>query len=435
MAVYGLNNQALAQMSGNYTIDKNSAASSTNFQSYTSAVQALRGLTRSDGGPSLGGGVNGAVTISVVQGSGPYTEQLDVQAITGTSSTNRVTFVGNGEQITYSPSSTNSAVIKVNGADYLTFRDIYVKPTHSTYTRAFWVLNASDYLIIEDCEMDITSASSTSNGYGCGIAHVGSSTSATSYSTGGNKGYGNIYRNNEIYGSTSNNGMYSGIIINGSSSMSNLNLLIEGNYIHNYYYNGIYAYYNCLNTVYKGNTIIRGDKSSFGTHYGIYHYYCSGGKFYDNYVADNANSNGYSYTNYGIYAYYGTSSNASVLEFVNNTINLNSGGYRMGIYGNEYYATGKKYLHNTIYMRSSQGYGYGIYSYTYNYGTVEYKNNIIDASFNNYQSTFYNIYNYSYGTVDADGNVLPRNNTSQHYTGYLYTLTNGGGTAQTFANW
>ncbi|MDX5320043.1 MAG: PKD domain-containing protein, partial [Bacteroidota bacterium] len=67
---------------------------------------------------------------------------------------------------------------------------------------------------------------------------------------------------------------------------------------------------------------------------------------------------------------------------------------------------------------------------------VDFKNNIIDVIFNNYVSTFYDIYSYTYGNFNADGNVLPGNTgNGLHYVGYTYSLNQGGGTAQTFAQW
>jgi len=381
IAGLAISNVASAQMSGNYTIDKNSAASASNFQSYNSAVEALRGVTRSDGGPSLGGGVNGAVTISVAQGSGPYQEQVVVPAITGSNATNRVTFDGNGERLQFSNSSSNTAVMKLNGCDYFTFHNINVKTLHSTFARGFWVLNRSDHNIIEDCEIDITSCTTTSSGYGCGIAMVGSATSATSYTTGGVKGLYNTFRNNEIYGSPSNRGMYSGIAFNGSSSMTDLYLTIEGNYIHNYYTYGIYEYRNVKNTKFIDNVIKRGQKLSYTTFAGIYSYFNAGGLYDGNYIADDCPSNSETYTAYGIYAYYGSSANNGDLEIINNTINLNSGRYRQGILAQQFYSNSKKISHNTLYMRSNNGYGYGIMSYSYNYNNVEIKNNIVDADF------------------------------------------------------
>jgi len=369
-AVLALSNQVSAQMSGNYTIDKNSAPSSANFQSYTSAVQALRGVTRSDGGPSLGGGVNGAVTITVTQGSGPYQEQVDIPSITGSSSTNRVTFDGNGELLRFSAGSTNSAVVRLNGCDYFTFKNINVKTLSSSYARGFWVYNSADYNIIEDCDIDITSSTSTSSGWSCGIALVGSATSVTSYTTGGTKGTGNIFRNNEIYGSTSNNGMYSGIALNGSSSMSTSNNLVEGNYIHNFYYAGVYAYYNLQNQVFKGNTIIRGQKSGYTTFYGIYAYYCNGAKFHDNDIADDGPS-GFTYTCYGIQESSYTTSGPAVHEYFINVITLISGRYRNGIQSYAYYTTGKYFRHNTIYIRGRYANEYGVVAYEFNYGAVE----------------------------------------------------------------
>src|SRR5688572_27857173 len=72
-------------LNGSYTINKNAAASATNFTSFTSAAAALSTC-----------GVNGAVTITVAPNSGPYNEQVTLPAITGTSAANTVTFEGNG---------------------------------------------------------------------------------------------------------------------------------------------------------------------------------------------------------------------------------------------------------------------------------------------------------------------------------------------------
>ncbi|MDX5319667.1 MAG: PKD domain-containing protein [Bacteroidota bacterium] len=309
-----------------------------------------------------------------------------------------------------------------------------MKTLHSLYARGFWLTNRSDYIIIENCEIDITSSTSTSSGYSAGIAMVGSSTSVTSYTTGGIKGLYNTFRNNEIYGSTSNNGLYSGIAVNGTSSMEEHFLRIEGNYIHNFYRNGIYMYYNLQNTDYINNTIIRGQKSGYSTFYGIYTYYCNGAKFHDNLIADDGPS-GMSYSCYGINENSYTTDGSSPHEYYNNIIHLNSGYYRNGIASFAYYSSSKKFKHNTVYMRGSYGYGYGIFNYEFYYADVEMKNNIVDVDFTS-SPYFYNIYNYSYSNYDGDGNVLPVNAQSgSHYVGYLYTLNSGGGTALNWGQW
>ena len=434
-AVCCFTNEVSAQMSGAYTIDNTQAASATNFQSYTSAVQALQGISRSDGGPNLGTGVNGAVTISVAAGTGPYTEQVMIPAITGANSTNTITFQGNGQVLQYNTTSSEPAVIKLDGADYLRFNNINIIPTNANYTWGVWLLNGADYNRIENCKIDITASTNSSSGYSCGIAMVGQALSFTSYSTGGVKGVFNIFRDNEIFGSPTNDGMHAGIVTNGSSNMSNDGTLMEGNYIHNFYMYGVFAYFYEQNMVFKGNTIIRGAKSSYTTFYGIYTYYINGVKYIDNYIADDAPNNSYTYSSYGIAEASYTNIGAGAHEYINNTIYMNSGYFRYGIQSHAYYTTSKIINHNTVYMRSFYGYGYGIFSYEFNYGSIEIKNNIVDASFTNYVSTFYNLYNYSYSTFAINGNVLPRNNNGQHYTGYHYNLSSGGGTGLTFSDW
>ncbi len=411
MGVYSAN----AQLNGNYTINKNGSASTTNFQSFTSAVQALRGVARSDGGPSLGTGVNGAVTFTVTVGSGPYNEQIVIPAITGASSVNRITFEGNQQTVEFNTSSTtNTAVFSLDGADYITLNNIYIKPTNSTYGRGVWLYNRADYNIISNCKMDITSSTSTSNGAAAGIVMAGSATSATSYTTGGIKGIGNLFKNNEIFGSSTNNGMYSGIILNGGSSVSTDGNVVEGNIIRNFYLYGIYCYYNLADIVFRGNTITRGTKPTITTFYGIYSYYCPGSKFYDNFIADGApTTSTYTFTGYGIYSYYGTTASVGMYEYINNTVKFTNGYYLFGFYALEYYTSGKKFLHNTVYMNvPNMYYGYGIYTNEYNYGAIDIKNNIVDIRANNLLSTTYNIYNYSYSTPTINGNVLPRTTSS-----------------------
>ncbi|MBI1222161.1 MAG: hypothetical protein GC180_06110, partial [Bacteroidetes bacterium] len=435
VAMFASGPLAFGQMSGNYTINKGSSASSSNFQSFTSAVQALQGLTRSDGGPSLGSGINGTVTFTVTQGSGPYSEQITIPSISGSSASNQIIFNGNGETIQFSGSSSDPHVIKLNGADYITLNDLYIKPTNSNYTWGVWLRNSSNNNTIKNCKIDVSASTTSSAYYSCGIAMVDGALSFTGYSSGGTKGQNNLFKDNEIWGGSNNSGLYAGIALNGTSSPTIDNNVLEGNYIHNFYYYGVFAYYYSGNTIYRNNSIIRGAKSSYTTFIGIYNYYCPAAKFYGNYIADDCPSSSYTYSTYAIYDYYGTTTLAGVNEFINNIINLNSGYYQMGIYSVEYYTTAKRWLHNTIYMRADQGYGYGIYSYEYNYTNIEIKNNIVDVNFNSYVSSFYNIYTYSYGNLAADGNVLPISNNSLHYTGYAYTINQGGNTAQTFTDW
>lgn len=426
------------QMSGTYTINSNGSASASNFLNYTSAVQALRGVTRSDGGPSFSGGVSGAVTFNVTSSGSAYNERVVIPAITGASATNRITFNGNGQEVNFNTQSTTDiAVFELNGADFITLSNIRIRTTNSNYGYGVWLYNRADENIVQNCDINISASTSTTNGWASGIAMVGSAGCATCYTTGGIKGINNIFRGNTIYGATNNNGMVSGIIINGGSSPNDDNIVVENNTITNFYLYGIYNYYYSGNTIYRNNTIVRGMKSTITTFYGIYTYMSSSQKFYDNFIWDGApTTSTYTFTGYGIYDYYGTNIGMGVNDYVNNIIKFTNGWYLFGIYGLNYYATAKNFLHNTLYFDvPGMIYAYGIYNSEYNYAPVRILNNIVDIRATNLSSTTYNIYNYSYSAAVINGNVLPRTASTWHYTGYHYTLAGGGGQHLEWSDW
>lgn len=409
-------------MNGNYTIDKNGTATATNFKTFASAVQSLRGLTRSDGGPSLGTGVNGPVTITVAAGTGPYTEQVLIPAITGASATNRITIDGNGQTIQYSGTSTsNMYTWRMNGADYFTIKNLTVKTLSASYGWGMMFDNNADNNIVEDCRIDITSVSSSTSTYSVGITFTASTTSPTSGTSGSTyNGRNNIIRNNEVFGNPSNLGMYWGIVSYGNSSDYSLPNLFEGNTVRNFYVYGIYAYYSG-GVEYKKNVIVRGQKSSYTTFYGIYNYYARSVTYNGNYIADDAPGN-YTFTAYGVYDNFPTTTNAGKRVFNNNVVNIQNGGYLYGAALYWYYNTGNDVYNNTVYIRRTSGtyyYGYGLMVYSYTYLDCNVKNNIVDMDYTNYTGTTYGIYLYAY-QPKADYNVIAPKTGSNFYTGYTY---------------
>lgn len=105
-----------AQLSGSYTINPAGTNGGSNFISFNHAVDSLVSV-----------GVSGAVTFQV--SDGVYAEQFEIPAINGASSQNTIRFTGNQSDstavIVTHPSTSNNAVlnyvIKLNGADYITF--------------------------------------------------------------------------------------------------------------------------------------------------------------------------------------------------------------------------------------------------------------------------------------------------------------------------
>ena len=100
----------MAQISGTLTINSASATSGSNYKNFTDLESALNSK-----------GVSGAVTINVVKGSGPYTENFHLNQISGASSTKTITINGNGETL-----RSTSYVIRLNGTDWITFNNLKI---------------------------------------------------------------------------------------------------------------------------------------------------------------------------------------------------------------------------------------------------------------------------------------------------------------------
>lgn len=108
---------AFAQLSGTYTINP-AGTGTSNYASFSAAVTAL---TTS--------GVSGAVTFNVAQGT--YTEQVTINAITGTSTTNKITFKAATTNtlpvnVTFAgaTAATNNWTLRLNGVNNLEFDGI-----------------------------------------------------------------------------------------------------------------------------------------------------------------------------------------------------------------------------------------------------------------------------------------------------------------------
>ncbi|MEJ2005229.1 MAG: hypothetical protein P8X57_09760 [Cyclobacteriaceae bacterium] len=106
--------QVFAQLSGTYTI-----GGGGDYASINAAVAALDAS-----------GVSGPVTFNI--SSGTYTEQVTIPAISGASSTNTITFTsasGNPADVNWEFNGINDAVIWLDGASHLRFRDMTIRNT------------------------------------------------------------------------------------------------------------------------------------------------------------------------------------------------------------------------------------------------------------------------------------------------------------------
>jgi hypothetical protein len=254
---------------GTYTINSALPTGGINFTSFRDAAHALTC------------GFTGNIVFNVVSGSGPYTEQMIIPAV-NTSPTRTVTFNGNGEIIKFAPTNvTRSAVIKLDGTDYITFDSLTVNvegttgqgfgiqlksdADHNTIKRctinlpknltdpyyAGIVMGSSDsdpidYINESYCDSNLVINNKVNGGF------YGITCTSTSSATGANA-IGNIFRNNTI-----NDGIRYGFYITG-----NTNTLIDSNEISHptrttYFVNpfvGIYAYQTNYNLTITRNKV------------------------------------------------------------------------------------------------------------------------------------------------------------------------------------
>nr|WP_319399143.1 DUF4465 domain-containing protein [uncultured Carboxylicivirga sp.] len=138
-----------AGLKGNYTIGSDTE---DDFANFTDAFSAL-----------AENGVEEPVTITVKDGT--YSERSTLPHIKGTSATNLITFVSESntpenviieseESASSDYNSPDDAVLYINGADYVVFKDITVKSSQKTYDALVLINNQSRYVTFDGCVLD-----------------------------------------------------------------------------------------------------------------------------------------------------------------------------------------------------------------------------------------------------------------------------------------
>ncbi|MFY7886782.1 MAG: beta strand repeat-containing protein, partial [Dolichospermum sp.] len=336
-------------LNGNYTINKNAPASSTNFQSISAAVTAMTC------------GVTGPVTFNVVAASGPYNEQVTIPVISGASATNTVTFNGNGNTI-YNKLGTASArtAITLNGADYVTINNFTINVADSTYGWGVLFTNAADYNVISNCII-LTSTTDITSGNDYPIIFSGSTTSPT---TSGNNGNYNTISGCTLVGGYYNVSLYG----NSGTGLENIGNTFSNNTLTDSYVYSMYVLYQKDLTI-KGNNISRPTRTASSTLAGIYLTTSSGGGYLiEKNIIHNMNDLQPTSTStcYGIFISADATSYTNANKIQNNLIyNLGGNGINYGIYNSG--AAFNQIYHNTIVLNdniATSAATYGIYQTT-----------------------------------------------------------------------
>jgi parallel beta-helix repeat protein len=242
---------AAAFPGGTYTINSAVATGGNNFQTFAAALSAVNC------------GIAGPVIFNVQAGSGPYNEQVILPAIAGTSSTNSITFNGNGVTLSDNSAATSAerAVIKLNGADFVTFNNFVISTGAGSYGYGVQLLNDADNNTISNCTISTNTTSTSTSAYG-GIIINSTATAITT--SGDSKCDNNIISVNTVTGG------YIGIALVADGSVNTITgNQVTGNTILDSYSSGVYLD-GTVNALVEGNNIHRpGRTNSSASFYGI----------------------------------------------------------------------------------------------------------------------------------------------------------------------
>ncbi|MFW6226579.1 MAG: GEVED domain-containing protein, partial [Bacteroidota bacterium] len=316
-----------SSLNGTYTV----GGSTANFPDVSAAAFALNQC-----------GISGPVIFDINPGT--YTGNFEILPVPGASATNTISFqsaTGDSTDVVLQTdnSSPNNWIAHLNGADYITFKQLTFDASTATANgRMIYFSNNANHNTVANCILS------------------GSYQSGTNYAA--IYGYDDLNEYNTFINNIIQN-CSAGLYWRGTSSLSAGNI-ISNNQILNYANYGMYLYYQDAIQV-TGNTI-----AGAATH-GIYCYYLDNDILISKNDIQNAGL-------YGIYLYYcdGTSTNRS--EVSNNFISNATGS---GIY--DRYPKYRDYLYNSINVPASN-YGLYLYNYTSSYqGHNIFNNNIITS--------------------------------------------------------
>lgn len=238
-----------AQLSGSYTINA-SGSGSKNYKTFAAAVSALNSS-----------GVSGPVVFNVAFGT--YTEQVTLNYVSGSSSSNTIKFKGTDSSrvVLQYNCSQYDAVVKVNAAANFAFEGMTIKSTNNTYGYGVHITSSAENISLSNMVIEVASRS------GVNVNCIPINVAGVTYATQGDNGDDISVSNSVIKGG------YFGVNIRGvSNSLLSENFTFKGNSFEGQYYYGIYAAYTSDLVV--EDCII--DDLILYYAYGIYTNQCSG---------------------------------------------------------------------------------------------------------------------------------------------------------------
>lgn len=299
-------------------------------------------------------GLCGATTIKI--NTNVYNEQLRIGNVLGTSDSTQLTFesasgLNTDVTIKYAASSTaDNYVIKLDGSQYVNFKNITIEADGATYAYGVHLTNGAKHNTFDG---NIIKSNLTTSGNGrCVVFYTGTVNEF------------NTISNNEIIGG------YYALYIYGVNTTTRAHVnVIKDNNIHGFGYSGMYLYYQDRIEV-TGNYIHDGLNA---TQFGIYTYY-----IYDGFNISNnkivLDASNYSY---GLRVYYANYNNltTSLGMVANNMVSITAGtGANYGLYA--YYSNRTYFIHNSVNIESGSATSRALHQYNNTTGNGTYfKNN------------------------------------------------------------
>ncbi|MBL0340938.1 MAG: hypothetical protein IPP71_08425 [Bacteroidetes bacterium] len=385
-------------LNGTYTINSGTITGGTNFQTFTALKDILNCV-----------GVSGPVTVNVVAASGPYTEQVQFNAIPGASATNTITINGNSNTLTFGATlSTAPGTLVLNGTDYMTVNNLTVAGTGGTYAFACHLYNQADNNTFSGCTFNVPANCTNTTQVPFSIS--GSATSATTSGVSGN--------NNIVTGCTIFSGYYNTCFVGNSAGINTGNQLINCNILDQYLYATYFLYQNGM--VVRGNTLSRPTRTSLSTYYGLYvSTSCINMLVEKNQIRNTwATAPASTGTQYCIYNTAAGTSGSENLFYNNLVSDINFNGTIYGLY-----FSGSNYLkayHNTLSFDQTGASGTTTTYAIYSTGTLtrDFRNNVVTVTRGG-TGTKYCTYMTTPATVTSNNNNLYMNSAAgTNYVGY-----------------
>ena len=407
---------------GIYTINPSLPASSNNYLSFQALINDLRNISRGDGGAANylvgGAGVQGAITINVASGSAPFNQQISIPSILGMSATRTITINGNGNTLSFTPTSTAAgAVLDLNGADFFVFNDLTII-NNATFGYCAWLRSGADFNVFRNCQFRCPSMTGTPTG----TAYIWISNGTTSPFSYSNAANSNLFENN-ILRTSSTNGPYYGIVMVGPTASTLVNGTsgnrFVNNIIQNWRYCGFFISYTS-NTEFIGNTVHNTDYTITSFKYGLYLNY-STGVFDRNRVYNIDGSNVSTNSIYPVYFYnFNNATRNSVIS--NNTVHCRTTGFNYNYIYNyaTFYGASLAIINNTfahvsgtvVNNNSTTYVMYGGYWNTF-------RNNVLSCDYQG-TGTKYLYYDFSGSSVNSfTNNCFDLRSSGNTYFGYV----------------